>query len=268
MQRQFASDGQREYRVAALDRAVAVLMMFEGGRELSQAELARAVGISEATALRYLSTLARHDLVERDPASGRYRMGWRLFRLAESALAGRDPRDAALPFMRRLVAIFNETVNLAARRGSDLIIIAAVEGSHSLKRGASVGEQDAWHASAIGKAILALLDEQEADHLVGPAPYKRYTAKTIIGRDALMDELAAVRQQGYAVDEQEGEDGLRCLGTAILDRHGKPSYALSISGPSGRLTPEVTVQIARDLREAATGISKHLSSAGTDGPRS
>jgi DNA-binding IclR family transcriptional regulator len=265
MQKRFANSGQREYRIAALDRAVAVLMVFEGGRELSQREVARAVGISEATALRYLFTLARHDLVEREPSSGRYRMGWRLFRLAESALTGRDPRDAAMPFIRRLVASFNETVNLAARRSNDLIIIAAIEGSHSLKRGASVGEQDAWHASAIGKAILALLDEEEADHLVGPPPYKRYTAKTVLDRDALMDELAEVRRQGYAVDNEEGEEGLRCLGIAILDRQGKPSYALSISGPSSRLTTDVTAQMARDLHEAAAGISKHLGSAGPDG---
>ena len=153
------------YRIAAVDRAVAILETFTDGRALTQAEISRAAGLSEATTLRYLSTLNRNGLVERDAHSGRYALGLRLFQLGERAL-GTDVRHAALPVMRELSERFHETVNLGVRNADNLVLIEAVESTQPIRRGANIGDLDAWHGSALGKAILAALPDAEAREIV------------------------------------------------------------------------------------------------------
>ena len=144
-----------KYSVAAVDRAVAVIAAVDATRSGSLAEVARATGLSDATALRYLASLARNDLVEREAETGRYRLGIRLFQLGQRALGDRDPRRAALPFMKGLLERFEETVNLAMRNRQELVLVEVLESRRSIKKGASVGDRDTWHSSALGKAILA-----------------------------------------------------------------------------------------------------------------
>src|SRR5262245_40993861 len=128
---------RRIYSVAAVDRVAAILGVFDGKPSWSLAEIARATGLSEPTALRYLSSLTKNGLVERDDA-GRYRLGLRLFRLGQRALGDPDPRKVALPFMERLLERFEETVNLAMRHGDEIVIIEVIEGTRSIKKGATI----------------------------------------------------------------------------------------------------------------------------------
>ncbi len=249
------------YRIDAVDRAIAILEALGQDAPLSQAQLARATKLSEATAFRYLNALGRHDLVERDPESGRYRPGIGLFQLGQRALANRDPRLIALPIMRGLLERFGETVNLAMRWGNTLVLIDGLESERSLKRGATVGERDAWHASAVGKAILAHLSEVEVRTIVSDSGLAARTPGTITAIKALLEELARIREIGYAVDNEEGEQGLRCVGAPIFDRTGAPAYALSLSGPSARLSLDALTPIGEELAAAAAVISERLGHA-------
>ncbi len=245
------------YRIAAVDRAVAILETFTDGRALTQAEISRAAGLSEATTLRYLSTLNRNGLVERDAHSGRYALGLRLFQLGERAL-GTDVRHAALPVMRELSERFHETVNLGVRNANNLVLIEAVESTQPIRRGANIGDLDAWHGSALGKAILAALPDAEAREIVDRAKWARRTSRTHTTWRALHQDLIEIRERGYAVDDEEGEDGLRCVGAAVHDRHGRPHYAVSVSGPVNRINPDAVGEIGRAVHAAAATISARI----------
>src|SRR5690348_11456316 len=126
--------GPGRYSLAGIDRAVSVLEALSAEAPLTLGEIARRSGLNETTAFRYLTSLAAHGLAER-AEDGRYRLGLRLFRLGQRALAGRDPRSIALPHMERLLERFDETVNLAARNRDELILIEVLESTRSIKKG-------------------------------------------------------------------------------------------------------------------------------------
>jgi DNA-binding IclR family transcriptional regulator len=253
------------YRIAAVDRAVAILESFAADQALTQAEVARAAGLSETTTLRYLATLQRNGLVERDPRSGRYSLGLRMFQLGRLAL-GPDVRRAALPFLRGLAETSGETVNLAVRNADNLVVIEAVEGSRSIRRGASIGDVDVWHASALGKAILSALPETEAAEIVERCGWRRCTARSHTNWKQLSADLATIAERGYSIDDEEGEEGLRCLGAAILDGQGRPQYAVSVSGPANRITDTVAAALGAEIRNVASQISARIGFASPVGP--
>jgi IclR family acetate operon transcriptional repressor len=180
-----------------------------------------------------------------------------MFQLGKMAL-GPDVRRTALPFMRDLALSQGETVNLAVRNADNLVVIEAVEGPRSIRRGASIGDVDVWHASALGKSILAALPESEARDLVERCGWRRCTVRCHTGWAALCDDLAAVQERGYAVDNEEGEDGLRCVGAVIYNRQGHPQYAVSVSGPSNRITHRAVSAVGRAVRDAALEISARI----------
>jgi DNA-binding IclR family transcriptional regulator len=236
------------FSLTSISRAMVILDALEHSAKLSLADLSRATGLSEPTALRYVTSLTTHGLLERDPENGRYGLGMRLFLLGENALKGRDPRGTALPHMQSLRERFEETVNLAMKNGPDLILIEVLESPRSIRMGASLGERDEWGSSALGKAILAHLGESEARALLGHGPDSR----------SALGMLASVRTVGYSVDNGESQPDLRCVGAPIFDRDGLPRYALSVSGPESRIALESIPMIGADVREAAATISASL----------
>ena len=212
----------------------------------------------EATTLRYLSSLGSHDLVQRDDETGRYSLGLKLFQLGQQAVGLRDVRKLALPHMERLLEQFEETVNIAHRRGHRLVVIDVLESPRSIRRGASVGEPDVWHASALGKSILASLPLVEARRLLESADRQPFTPHTLVDVDELIANLDGVRSRGYAIDDEEYEAGLRCVAAPICDSRGRPTFALSISGVAARMAPQVTEQMGQAVLQAARSISVSL----------
>jgi len=249
---------RRRYSIAAVDRTIAVLDAVASGNGVSLAEVARRSGLDEATALRYLSSLCGHEFVVRDESTGRYSLGLRLYRLGQQAVGLRDVRKVALPHMERLLERFEETVNLAQWRGDVLVVIDVLESTRSIRRGASIGDADFWHASALGKSILACLPEAEATRLLEKTERVRFTEHTLVEIDDLLASLDAVGRRGYALDDGEYEEGLRCVAAAVRDRHGRPTYAISISGVAARMPEQSTKEIGKAVIDAAEAISHAL----------
>jgi DNA-binding IclR family transcriptional regulator len=192
-------------------------------------------GLSDATALRYLTSLVSHGFLERDPVSRHYRIGMRMFLLGRSAIGGRDFMAVAASVMARLVQEVDETVNLGARAGEDLVIVHALESSQPIRKGAAVGDKDDWHASGLGKAILATLPKAEIEKLLDHHGMPELTPRTLTSADELLRDLALIRSRGFVVDDEESVEGLRCVAVPVRDASGSARYAMSVSAPSYRL---------------------------------
>ncbi len=253
-----ASKRRRSYSLSAVDRAVAVLEAVATSQGRRLAEVARAADLNEATTLRYLSSLESHDLIERDDSARTYSLGLRLYRLGQQAIGLRDVRKIALSHMERLHEQFEETVNLAQWRGDKLIVIDVLESQRSIRRGASIGDIDFWHASALGKSLLAAADTDDARALLARIEKPRFTEHTLVQVDEILASLPKITSCGYAIDDEEYELGLRCTAAAVRDRSGHPVYAISISGVAARMSLRVTERAGKAVADAASAISTAL----------
>jgi DNA-binding IclR family transcriptional regulator len=246
--------------VQAVERTIRLFeaLAAAGTHGATLASLARASGLREPTAMRYLATLARTEMAERDATTGRYRLGLRVLVLGERALGDVDPRPIVRPYMEQLQRTYGETVNLAAFREDRIVLIEVLEGIRSIKKGARVGEEDLLHSTALGKAILARLPRERALELLESHGLPRQTQNTITTTEAMERDFEDVEQRGYAIDDEESEVGLRCVGVAILTHRGAPAYGLSISAPATSLSREQIPKLGAVLATIGAQLSRRL----------
>jgi DNA-binding IclR family transcriptional regulator len=219
-------------------------------------ELAGAVTTAKSTTHRYVATLVELGAVRRD-AAGRLHLGLKLIELAGALLGSDDLGTVADPILKELVATTGETVHLGRPAGGELVYVAKVESPQSVRLVSRIGARLPMHCSAMGKAVLAALDE-EARQAQLAAPREARTRHTIVSEAQLLEELARVREQGFAIDDEENEVGVRCVGAAILDARGEPHGAISVSAPAARMTLARAQRTAPDVIRAAHEIARLL----------
>lgn len=241
----------------AVDRLVTIIDAVRDEAPASLARIARAVDLSEPTTLRYLAALQHHRIVRREPDSGAFSLGMRLYEWGESARGAYDPRQMAAPVLDNLWQEFGETVELAGREADGRLIVLDVrQGRHGISYLTRVGDIEPWHSTSLGKSLLAAMPEQQAHEVIKGLSLARFTEHTITKATALKRELAMTRERGYALDNQENEVGSRCVGVAVRDRSGEAAFAISVSGPIYRFTDEVMATIAYALQEAVSGLER------------
>jgi len=250
---------QSNYSLESIDRMALILSALERAPEQTLDQVARLSGLSESTALRYLLSLAKHELVERNEITGRFRLGLSLFRLGSRSIAYRDIVTLSLPVMERLLAQFGESVNLATRQQGQVVLLKVLESATPTRKGAKAGETDAWHATSLGKAMLSAMSASEAMELVSaPGPLLAYTPNTLLKLEDIARDLQRTETRGYAIDDEESVEGLRCVGAAIRDHDGVPRYAISVSGPKSRMPYQRTEEIGLAVTAGVAEISKAL----------
>jgi len=235
------------------DRLVAVVESFLVNSRQTLSMVSAACGMEPSTATRYLRQLVARGWLERDEATRAYSLGARLIEIGKAARTAHPFRQAVLPYMQDLLAKFDETVNLAVHQAGEIVIIEALESGRSIRRGATVGDRDDWFVSSLGKSILAHLPEDQVLSHLASRPPERLTEHTLVTREAILADLAAVRVRGYALDDEEAEIGLKCVGVPLRDYHGQVTHALSISGPTDRMNACLDEIIA-----AMTQVSKSV----------
>jgi len=244
-----------------LGHAIRVLELFDDAdRELALQQVTSRTGITKSSAYRILFTLDQLGYIDKDPASGTYRLGRRLFEMAGKARASRSIVQVAQPQMRALHQAFGETVNLAALQGGRVVYLDILEGSHTFRLIEEPGAEAPLHASALGKAVLAHQPDESARTLLAGVRFTRFTPRTIVARPALIKELERVRRQGFATDAEEAELGATCVAAHIVNAHGEATYAISVSGPTPRMRPRFD-EVVRGVRAAADRISAALAGA-------
>lgn len=245
------------YRVQVLDRALAIIDVLAHQREeASLAEIAALVQVHKSTVHRLILTLERHRFVERSPQTGHYRLGLRLFDLGTLAVARFNIRDRARPHLEKLMYHAGETVHLCALDGGEVLYLDKVEPDRSVRMSSTVGRRNPAHCTSVGKAILANLPEPEVDAVLQQHGMRRFTAKTLCTPAELKAELKAIRERGYAIDDEEHEEGVRCIGAVVRDYSGAPAAAISVSAPSFRLPIEKLPALAILVCEAANALSR------------
>ena len=247
------------YRIQAIERAVAILNAFSAEEpELGVTELAERLDLHKSTVHRFVVNLESAGFLEREPRSGRYRLGLRIFELGGLVMQQMNLWDEALPFLEGLVRDTGETGHLAVLDGGEAIYVERVEARRALRVPSAIGRGYPAHATNLGKVLLADLPTAELRELVSRKGLHAYTPNTITSLAELESELDRIREQGYAVDNEEYDEGLRCVGAPIVDHSGRVVAAIGIGGPVTRVTPERIEPLADVLRDAADGLSRRL----------
>ncbi len=221
--------------IQTLDRAVLILKVLAGGEGMSLTELAEASGQAPATVYRVLSTFEAHGIVEVQPATQLWFVGQEAFRIGSAFLGRTSLVEQARVVMRALMIETGETANLAIADGGQVMFLSQVETHEPIRAFFRPGTRGPIHASGIGKALLAYLPEAAVERIVREQGLAAFTARTITEPGRLVAELAAIRAQGWAVDDEERTEGMRCIAAPIFNEFREAVAGVSISGPVVRM---------------------------------
>jgi DNA-binding IclR family transcriptional regulator len=247
------------YRVQVLDRALAALEILANREgECSLVDLCMEMKLHKSTVHRLAMVLEQHRLVDKNPDTGRYRLGLRLFEFGSKALASLDLRGRARPYLDQLQREFGETVFFCILDDGQVFYVEKVESQSSVRTACTVGSRAPAYCTAVGKAMLAELPEGEVNGIVRRWGLEPVTKNTITSAAQLRSELKAIRSRGYAIDDEEKEEGLRCVSAAVRGHSGKLFAAMSVSGPAFRMTKERIPTIGEGVMRAANELSARL----------
>jgi DNA-binding IclR family transcriptional regulator len=250
---------RRDPLLGSVRTAARVLRAFTSAdTDLGVSEVARRLGISTSTAHRVLATLAAERLLERDPATGRYRLGLALYELGSAVSEHVDLHAACLPVLTTLRHRTGEMVHVAVLDGLEVVYVERLESHHMLPVFRRVGHRLPAHVTSSGKVLLAALPRAERERRLIGVPLVARTPRTITDTAALLAELDQVSARGWAANLEEGELGIASVGAPIRGADGKAMAALSVVGAAYRLRSANLGQVAGQVVEAADVISSRL----------
>jgi len=248
------------YTVKSVVKALRILECLAEGEQptYTLTELSRQLHLHVSTVHRLLVNLLRQGFVEEDPVSGGYQLSYRILRMGLKVLDRLDFRRVAMPLLRELNRKTKETIHVAILEGGRALFVEKFGGPQPVVLDARLGSSMPLHCTGVGKALLAYQSEEVISEIVKSVGLERLTARTITTRAGLERELELVRERGYAVDNEEAIDGLRCVAAPVFDRHGQVVAAFSVAGPATRISRARIPEIARLVREASWQISYRL----------
>lgn len=245
--------------IQSIDRALQVLELFSLEKpEWGVTEISKALNIYKSNVHNVLTTLAERGFVIKDSKTDKYKLGIKFFELGSVVIKNMDLRKIAHPYMEKLLKEFNETVHLGILVEGEIISIEQEESDQSLSPRIFIGKRTPLHCTGVGKAIMAYLPKDKFAFIIKEMGIPRYTENTISNEEELEKELEKIRKQGYAVDNMEHEEGVRCVAGPIRDYTGKVSASLSVSGPAFRINENDIPNIAKKVKEYCDCISKEM----------
>ncbi len=252
------NDKTEQNTIKSLDRAMEVLDHLSTLPGATLSELAGNLDQSAATVYRILVTLEGRGLVEFDGEAQVWHVGPRAFLIGARYLRRTSVVDRARPILRHLMEVTDETANLAIARDGHVIFVSQVECHNSIRAFFPPGSVSPMHASGIGKALLAEMSPTGLDAHLSSGTLEEFTEKTITSAVSLRAEMGRIKAQGYSVDDQEKNIGMRCIAAPVLDWNGEAVAGLSVSGPVSRITDADIPRLADAVRQAAQQLSTAL----------
>lgn len=253
-----------KYRIKVLEKTFRILDLFlENNEGLTAKEISDLAGFNKSSAYRILRNLEDAAYLEKDPKTQRYRVGFGIYCLGAVAESYSHIRSVARPVLERLSARCDETVHLAVLQDGQALYIDKIESRNRVLRIISrVGAKLPGHCSGVGKMLLSSLELHELDRIIDEWGLPALTENTITDRDRLVSELEKIREEGYSVDREEIEKGLKCLAVPVRNGRGAMVAAVSISAPKERFEQEES-NYRKLLDQASEEISGKLSSGKT-----
>jgi DNA-binding IclR family transcriptional regulator len=245
---------------STLNRALDVLEKLAEGpvAGMTAAQLAERTGSNRVSVHRILATYVQHGLVRQDRPGAPYRLGFRLLELGQQVIGDVDLVRVAYPLLEDLAERTGETCHLGLLSGAEAVYVAKIESSQSVRLVSHIGAHVPLYCTSLGKALLAAAAPGAREQLIAQQSFAARTEHTHTTPASLRTDLAAIRERGYAIDDLENEDGVRCVAVAVVDHTGAPVAAISVSGPIARVTPERVPAIAAMARSTAGELSGAL----------
>ncbi len=244
--------------IQALDRGLYLMeILSRSDKPMGLPELAELLEVDRSTVHRLLSTLLQRNYVTQDPENKRYSVGYKVISLSRRAIDGYSLRATIKPYLIQLTQETGESSNLCVPSSDHAVCIDYEASPSPLAVTNDIGIEFLYHATAGGKVLLAFMPEEKRNQIINSYKLTEFTPRTITTRERLNNTLDTIRVQGYAVDDEEHYIGVRCIAAPIRDYSTKVIGALSVSGPSTRMTlaniPEIaaiTIRIANEVSQA------------------
>src|SRR5471030_194894 len=258
-----ASAKSDRHSIQSVDRALYLLeTIAEAGGEATLTDLAARTGLNISTCHHLLATLIKRGFAAKVQGRRLYALGPRILYLSHACLQVDLPRRA-LPYLENVNRVTGETVHLAGLQGDSVVTLAVREARHAVRVDTGkIGKLEAPHATAVGKAMMAWLPEDEIHRILADG-MKRYTENTITEFPAFIEALRVVRRNGYALDREEFLPGVICIGAAIRDQAGTVIGAISASTPSMRASEEHVALIRDEVNAATRALSAEFGGPGS-----
>ncbi len=234
-------------------------MMARADREwLGISELAFQLRLNKSTVLRILATFESQGYVEQDPKTKEFRLTIKLFELGSNVLARTDLIREARPYLKKLESVTGETVHLAVLDDGEAVYVDKVEGEQSIQMYSRIGRRSPVHCTGVGKVLLAFRSDEEIAAIIAKRGLRRFTSNTITSMSKLLENLAQIRREGVAFDDEEHEEGIRCVAAPIYDHAGEVVASLSLTVPAFRMSREKAREMVGLVKGTADAISARL----------
>lgn len=245
--------------VQAVERALRLVDLLATGRpSLPLSRLAEQSGLSLTTVHRLLGTLMTHGLVEQDPETSQYRLGFRFVQIGMEILDRQSVRSVSYPVLTELMEQAREVVHLGIVSDYEVVYVDKIDSYQTLRMYSQIGRRSPLHCTGLGKALLAHLAPRDVKTFLKHKELRRYTRNTLTTAKALLAELAQIRERGYALDNEEHEEGIRCVAAPVFGFRGTVVAAISVAGPTLRINREKVEQLIPLVTKAAADISARL----------
>lgn len=219
----------------SVTKTLAVLDCFIEKEEITFSELIKLSKLDNSTLNRIINSLTYNEYLTKNEKSGLYSLGKKILLLGLKVINKIDFKNAVHPVLKNLAAETKETANAAILLENELAYIDIVEGSFALRLSAKIGDKANINSTALGKAIVANLGENKSEEILNKINFVKRTENTISNKDTFKKELNKVIKNGYAIDNEEDEPGVKCIASAVFDHSHEVIGAISISGPVGRI---------------------------------
>ncbi|NLX77123.1 MAG: IclR family transcriptional regulator [Clostridiaceae bacterium] len=249
----------KDNSVQTLDRTLDIIeLLATTPNGMGVTEIGQKTGLHKSTVYRLINALVKRGYLEKDQNTGLYKIGLKFVEISSLHLRQIELKTEVAPFMRDLSESTGQVTHLAILDETEVVYIEKIDVVQSLRMYSQIGKRVPVYCSALGKVLLSWQDSDYQELILEKTEYIRYTENTITNRDELADELEKVRERGWAVDNEEHEEGIRCIAAPINDFTGKVIAAISITGSKSIISPDKDEYYGSLVVKAASGISERL----------